>query len=99
MGCDITGKASCEKELGAFSPSDLAVASRKYEELMVGRGGKGLLTDHSRWPAVLAKGGLAIYRLEEARTLVAKDREAMSMAFSESELDDPFMARKGGPSP
>jgi hypothetical protein len=99
MGCEITGKASCEEELSSMSPADLAAASRRYSELIEGRGGEGLLMDRSRWPAVLAKGGLAMYRLEEARTLVSKDRVAMLMAFSASELDDPFVARMGGPSP
>jgi hypothetical protein len=99
MGCEITGKASCEEEISAMSPADLLRASRRYGELTEGMGEKGRFIDHSRWPAILAKGGLAIYRLEEARALVAKDREAMAMAFSASELDDPFEASKSGPMP
>jgi hypothetical protein len=53
-------------------------------------GEKDLVEDALKWPRILAKGDMAMYRLEDARRLIIRDKEAMMMAFSATELDDPF---------
>jgi hypothetical protein len=90
IGCCVTGKGSVEEELGAFSPVEVEHANIRYNSLMAIDGREDLPVDASGWPKILSMMDLALFRYEDARKLMEGDREAMLMAFDESDLEDPF---------
>jgi hypothetical protein len=93
IGCGISGRGSVEEELEALTPVEVERAKEIYSSLPAVEGGESLAGDPSGWPQLLSWKGLTLFRYEDARKLIEEDREAMSMAFDASELDDPFVLR------
>jgi hypothetical protein len=90
ISCGVSGRASVEEEVKALTATEAERAINKYRLLLAESGEKDLVEDALKWPRILAKGDMAMYRLEDARRLIIRDKEAMMMAFSATELDDPF---------
>jgi hypothetical protein len=93
IDCDLSGRGSVEEEISALSPAECERATGKFRDLMAEKGEVGLTGDASRWPGILSRGDMAIYRLEDARKLVESDQEAMMKTFSVIELEKPFIPR------
>jgi len=99
INCDLSGRGSVEEEIEALTAAESERATSKFRDLMGEREEVGLAGDASRWPGILSRGDMAIYRFEDARNLVESDRDAMMMAFSATELDEPFIPRSRWPLP
>ncbi len=90
IGCGISGRGSVEEEIFALDPAEAELANAKYRSLKADEGEDVLTADASTWPMILSMVDLAIFRYKDARKLMEVDREAMMMAFDESDLEDPF---------
>jgi hypothetical protein len=93
IDCGISGRGSMEEELVALEPGEVEFANGKYRSLRADRGEDAVTVDASTWPKILSTVDLAIFRFRDARKLMEVDREAMLMAFTTNELEEPFLPR------
>jgi hypothetical protein len=93
IDCDLSGRGSVDEEIGALTTEESERANSKFRDLMAEKGEGSHSENASRWPGILSRVDIAIYRFEDARKLVERDREAMMLAFSTTELDEPFVPR------
>jgi hypothetical protein len=90
IGCGLSGRGAVKEEVSSLSAEEAERATIEFRELMSETVASGAADDASKWPAILAKEGLAIFRRDQAKALLTADRESMLTAFTERELEDPF---------
>jgi hypothetical protein len=90
IGLGISGRSPTDAVLAMTEP-ELESALGMHRGLADGVNGSTInAMAVSRWPTMLHRADLSIYRIEEAKQALESDRQAMLMAFTGPELDRPF---------